>query len=157
MQIPWEKPEDQPEAGRSARKSLPVGSYTATVVAADVVKNFRGDDSVKIVLGVQGGPHHGTWVTEYFDVSDKDADRSRMARRKLQHLAKASGVVDRPYTTSELVGARVQIQTKLVESAKWGLVSKVARFDSVPLASAAITAESGDGELGTISVEDMPF
>lgn len=154
MQIPWEKEEVAPPPS-TGRKLVPVGIYVVKVHSAEIVKNFRGHDSAKVILSIQGGHHNGTWITEYFDVGEPDQERSRMARRKLQHLASAAGIVDRPYTVSELLGCKVQVKTKLVESAKWGVVAKVARFDPLPAVGSA--AESGDGEAGTISAEDMPF
>ena len=155
MQIPWEKAEDSPVQSSNGRKLVPVGTYVVKVHSAEIVKNFRGYDSAKVILSIQGGACNGTWITEYFDIGDPDADRARLARRKLQHLAVAAGIVDRPYTVLELIGSKVQVKTKLVESAKWGVVPKVARFDPLP----AIAAAGGEGfdQDAPITAENLPF
>jgi len=158
MQIPWEKEEVAAPAS-TGRKLIPVGTYVVKVHSAEVVKNFQGNDSVKVILSIQGGHYHGSWITEYFDVCEgagkPDQEMVRRARRRLQHLAIAAGIVGRPYTVSELLGCKVQVMTRLKETAKWGLVPRIARFDPLPAVGSA--AGSGDSDAGTISVEDMPF
>lgn len=150
MKISWEQGTSESD---QTRDPVPAGTYAASVHSAELIDSFRGGKTAKVILSIDKGLHAGRWIWEYFDVGDLKPERAAMARRRLQILARCAGVSGRDYDLAELVGIKVEIQTRVVET-KRGLQGKVSRFNPLPT---IVAAANQFDETSPISATNLPF